>query len=676
MSTTTNDRVMRHSGRPRLRVVLALSLIAQLALGALLWFCEPLRKNVMQFNPKEAQETHALMEERNRKRIEEERKRRERTEIKKADSEALKRKARRKEEEKTRRKLDQMREIKERIKQEKRDALNALKMRTLNHLNSPVANDLLSLINVVMMNASALRNRTKVPLAGEVHTSCAQLQRETAIFVNASTPAQHAALLLQALSIRTALQPAVDKAEAYKQTHSEEQTTEKLGLFLYDAHGVLRTLDDYLKRLQEYSFDEQDLAPFNEIPEIAKSFEEEDPLPLDKMSLEEMVLESDRLRTEITQDFKELRAAEIANIEHSSFDEALANVIAATASQNASATQFHTGAQQAHSQSTDASENQTGAQLGQQPSSHSQQGGQQQATGSTPRGTQTETVGDLNRHRQQLAGLTRHVTQRWMAVQNMAQQANSESGTRAADAFKSGGSNRGSSASTSAGGNGGAGRSKYSENRTGTATAFIDPRVKARSKQKELGVSVPLHEIQAKALPGRRFQKESQRRGWLFIDTWYIIGPWENDGKLDYSVKHPPEIEVDLGKEYADGKFRDWRTKVDRYPLKWTFTQSDIMRITPPNEAGHSTYYAFTEVHCDTDIDMYVAVGTDDAARLWLNDKLVWEDHGLSGWNLGEGFQLVRFNAGFNKLLLRIENSPILCEFSVLLCPPSQIPRR
>ena len=70
---------------------------------------------------------------------------------------------------------------------------------------------------------------------------------------------------------------------------------------------------------------------------------------------------------------------------------------------------------------------------------------------------------------------------------------------------------------------------------------------------------------------------------------------------------------------------------------------------------------------------MLVAIATDDAARMWVNDKLVWEDQGQSAWNLDEGFRVIDFKQGFNKILARIENSPTLCEFSVLLCPPDQV---
>jgi len=168
----------------------------------------------------------------------------------------------------------------------------------------------------------------------------------------------------------------------------------------------------------------------------------------------------------------------------------------------------------------------------------------------------------------------------------------------------------------------------------------------------------------AQALPGRMFSRSSPRTGWLYLDTWYVIGPWENHGRTTFEVLHPPETLIDLDGEYT-GK--------DAGRIRWQFHQSDNIRITPPVEMESSTYYAYTEVFFEDETEMLVAVASDDAARVWINDLLIWEDHGNSPWRLDEGFRKVRFRKGFNNVLVRIENGPILCTFSILLCPPGVI---
>lgn len=177
--------------------------------------------------------------------------------------------------------------------------------------------------------------------------------------------------------------------------------------------------------------------------------------------------------------------------------------------------------------------------------------------------------------------------------------------------------------------------------------------------------------ITAQALPGRKFDKESARQGWLYIDTWYIIGPFETKGDVRHREAFPPEYEIDFDATYP-GKLKDGKPR----ELRWQFTQSDMIRVTPPDEQRDSAYYAFTELYFEDDSDMLLAIASDDAAKVWINELLVWEDKDLSPWNIGEGFRKVFFRKGYNKVLVRIDNGPVVCQFSVLICPPEALAAR
>ena len=166
--------------------------------------------------------------------------------------------------------------------------------------------------------------------------------------------------------------------------------------------------------------------------------------------------------------------------------------------------------------------------------------------------------------------------------------------------------------------------------------------------------------IIAQALPGRKFSPASARKGWLFIDSWYIVGPWENRGTIDFNVRHPPETHIDYDAIYIGKGGRE---------LKWRYLQSNVMRINPHDEQSNTTYYGSTEVHFEQETDMLLAVASDDAAKVWVNGIVVWQDVGLSSWQLDEGFRKVRFKKGFNELLVRLENGPGPCYYSLLLCP-------
>ncbi|MDQ8206328.1 hypothetical protein QEH52_02330 [Coraliomargarita sp. SDUM461003] len=174
----------------------------------------------------------------------------------------------------------------------------------------------------------------------------------------------------------------------------------------------------------------------------------------------------------------------------------------------------------------------------------------------------------------------------------------------------------------------------------------------------------------AQALPGRSFDMDSSRKGWIFIDTWYMIGPWALPTGREFEVPFPPETMVDLDATY-EGRIHPSTKKPMR--LKWNFVQSGSLRIRPPDDLSSSVFFAYTEVFCANTTDVVVAIASDDRAKLWINDLVVFEDVGLSPWRLDEGFRRVLLKPGYNKLLLRLENGPGASLFSVLMCPAGSL---
>lgn len=183
--------------------------------------------------------------------------------------------------------------------------------------------------------------------------------------------------------------------------------------------------------------------------------------------------------------------------------------------------------------------------------------------------------------------------------------------------------------------------------------------------------------VVTRALPGRRFTEDSARQGWLYIDTWYVIGPW--DLKESKNKALPPETEIDLDAEYTNGKkgtVRRARTTRERFELdgklRWQFHQSDKLFVRPPNETGDAIYYAYTELHFDQDRDILLAIGIDDHSTIWLNDEIIWR-HQVNSWNIGSSLRKVTFKQGYNTVLIRMENGGPLMDFSLVLCPPSAL---
>ena len=157
---------------------------------------------------------------------------------------------------------------------------------------------------------------------------------------------------------------------------------------------------------------------------------------------------------------------------------------------------------------------------------------------------------------------------------------------------------------------------------------------------------------------GRRVVQEGgEPVEWMFIDTWYTIGPFPNPHRMNLHRKFPPETVVDLSATYIG--------KSDK-TIKWEFLQSNQARCVPNHDEEYAIYYAYTELWMDQPMDLWIAIGSDDKANVWLNDMPVWiSGDQLKGWKVNEGFRKVTFKAGVNKILYRVENGHFGTAFSL-----------
>jgi len=374
----------------------------------------------------------------------------------------------------------------------------------------------------------------------------------------------------------------------------------------------------------------------------------------------EIYQEAQTLENDVTQMRHDVRAAELAISERQSFADARETVTRAVSEQqrpdlakalaadpaNAIAQQAQEGQQGEQAQGQEVEQGQQ-AQQGQ----GGQQGQQGQASFADVRAFR-ETLGQarsqvqrmeanvgqaVGRSGQALQGAT--LSQYAMAVLRMGQQGQGNSSSSSGDSSGS-----------------------YRED---TSDEGANMRADDSSQHRR---SLSEHQVRANALPGRVFDDSAARRGWVYLSTWYVIGPWENNGRVDYENTHPPEFEIDLDATYLNGKFADNPDHPD-HELRWEFMQSNRINCEPPRVYGASTYYAYTEVWSDTRREVQLAIASDDAARVWINDEKVFQDNGQSAWRMNEAFEVVTLEPGVNTVLVRIENGPTHCVWSVLLCP-------
>ncbi|HEY2882599.1 MAG TPA: hypothetical protein VGJ15_09200, partial [Pirellulales bacterium] len=195
--------------------------------------------------------------------------------------------------------------------------------------------------------------------------------------------------------------------------------------------------------------------------------------------------------------------------------------------------------------------------------------------------------------------------------------------------------------------------------------------------------STPLANAMARnlpAFPGRSIAASGTSPDWLFIDSWYILGPFDNPNRVNIDRQYPPETVIDLNATYPGKK---------NVPIRWEFYQSSTPDVMPPfdrynavekragltpkqnylNNLEWTVYYAYTELKFPSDCDLWVAIGSDDFSKIWVNDQLIWTSGKyLKGWNIDEGMRRVHFKNGVNRILYRVENANNITEFSFVLC--------
>lgn len=168
----------------------------------------------------------------------------------------------------------------------------------------------------------------------------------------------------------------------------------------------------------------------------------------------------------------------------------------------------------------------------------------------------------------------------------------------------------------------------------------------------------------------------------VFVNQWYVIGPFHAPDPSNINKVYPPELLVDLDAVYL-GK--------GQRALRWQYVNSASYPLIPPVEAEQAMYYGYTEIRSDRSRDVWMAFGADDDAKAWVNDQLVW----VSGnqkkfWytqggfrsraadiqfaNLIETRRLVHLRKGRNTVLFKLYNNPLDVFFTLVLEPAAGSP--
>lgn len=161
----------------------------------------------------------------------------------------------------------------------------------------------------------------------------------------------------------------------------------------------------------------------------------------------------------------------------------------------------------------------------------------------------------------------------------------------------------------------------------------------------------------------------------VYVNRWYLIGPFERKHGDAWLSPDPPEEAMVLDAAYRgkDGRL-----------LKWEYVDSANYPLVPPHPAEEAVYYGYTELMVDKEQELTIWVGARDDAQLWLNDRLVWRGrhvakgpfyreindrdntHGRDV-NFSEGKRVVHLRQGRNKLFFKLSNGLGSLFFSLVL---------
>ena len=160
----------------------------------------------------------------------------------------------------------------------------------------------------------------------------------------------------------------------------------------------------------------------------------------------------------------------------------------------------------------------------------------------------------------------------------------------------------------------------------------------------------------------------------VYLDTWYVIGPFAGKGEESQQAGYPPEDVVDLDASYAGPEGRT---------LAWRFTSRGFYPFVPPDRRMDAVYYAYTEIRVDEARDVWFSFAADDDSMMWLDERLVWlsspgdkpwyhppyylRDELVGSLSLTEGQRRVHLAAGVHRLLFKLCNADGHPFFSVVL---------
>ena len=140
-----------------------------------------------------------------------------------------------------------------------------------------------------------------------------------------------------------------------------------------------------------------------------------------------------------------------------------------------------------------------------------------------------------------------------------------------------------------------------------------------------------------------------------FILSWKVIGAFDYGTGLDNA--YAPEKEIIFDKTYqGKGGMVKWETENTTTSGYLNLISVLSKRNSNSNPRSEGIAYAYTEVISPDNRDVIISLGSNDGAKLWVNQEVVYNKHAGRNAVADQEVLTVKFKKGTNKILVKIEN--------------------
>ena len=144
-------------------------------------------------------------------------------------------------------------------------------------------------------------------------------------------------------------------------------------------------------------------------------------------------------------------------------------------------------------------------------------------------------------------------------------------------------------------------------------------------------------------------------RGLGFVTSWWLIGPFSDEGGEGWGTAYVGEPDVDV------------TTAVDsKTSWKHVVTADEMGKVNLLATVGrhdHVVAYAYTEIEVAEERKAVLRLGVDDGVKCWVNGELVWDNYVNRPITVDQDKPECRLKAGVNRILLKISQNNMGWEF-------------